>query len=185
MAPFEYLLAFAVVVLGLAIAELAMGLSKLLRAEAVRWDWLAPLAALLVFVKIVAQWWGWHAAGKMAAAMTFEIFMAVLASAAILFLLAATPFPEPREEGTDLRAHYERVRKRFWILFALHSAASIGVAIWVQMAALNAQLVFSVIYLVPLAALGFAFARWRWVQAIGLVGFTLLYAVSYFGRTLF
>ena len=50
MSPFEYLLAFAAVVLGLATSDLAMSLNKLLNAGSrVRWGLLAPLAALWRF----------------------------------------------------------------------------------------------------------------------------------------
>ncbi|MCW3847535.1 hypothetical protein OF829_09800 [Sphingomonas sp. LB-2] len=187
MAPFEYMLGFAVVILGLSVTELAMGLNRLLRTGKVRWDWLAPFAALLVFLKIVAQWWSWHAAVRFAPGMTFEMYLAVLASATLLFLLAATPLPEVREGGTDLRAYYAGAARRFWILFALHSASAIVTVLWVQLAAAgeHAQFQFSIILLLPLIALGFAFARPRWAQALGLALFTALYIGQYFGRTLF
>ena len=79
MAPFEYLLLFAAVVLGLAVCELAIGLNRLLAfGGAVKWDWLTPLAALLAFLKIVTQWWNWHGAVALAAGMTFEMYLLVL-----------------------------------------------------------------------------------------------------------
>lgn len=185
MAPFDYLLILAAVILGLAVAELAIGLNRLLRAGEVRWDWLAPLAALLVFLKIVTQWWTWHAASRLAAGITFEMFLAVLAGATLLFLLAATPLPETGAASVDLRAHYERVRRRFWILFALHSLVSMGVGIWVQMAVLHARFAWSILYLVVLVAVALAFVRNRWVQAAGLAFFTIVYFAQSFGRTLF
>ena len=70
MAPFEYLLLFASVVLGLALAELAVGVNRLLRDwDRVKWDWLAPLAAILAFLKIVTQWWIWHGVERFAAGL--------------------------------------------------------------------------------------------------------------------
>jgi len=72
MGPFEYLLILAVVVLGLALSDLAMSVHRLLAAgKRVRWDWLAPLAALVAFLKIVTQWWVWFGAAGIAAHLTF------------------------------------------------------------------------------------------------------------------
>jgi hypothetical protein len=55
MGQFEYLLILASVILGLAVSDIAVSLNRLLEVR-VRWDWLAPLAAVLAFLKITAQW---------------------------------------------------------------------------------------------------------------------------------
>ena len=90
MSPFEYLLTFAAIVLGLAVTDLAMGLSRLLHAGSrVTWGLLTPLAAIVVFLKIISQWWTWYAAQSMAQTASFEMFIVVMIGAVLLFLLAA------------------------------------------------------------------------------------------------
>src|SRR5437667_5006187 len=60
MNPFEYLLLFAAIVLGLAISDLAISLHRLLNAAGrVRWGLLSPLAGIIAFLKIITQWWTW------------------------------------------------------------------------------------------------------------------------------
>src|SRR3954447_4340061 len=136
MAPFDYLLVLASVILGLAACELAVGVNRLLGAWGrVRWDWLAPLAAFLAFLKLVTQWWAWRGAIAMAAGITFEMYLAVLVGAMLMFMLAAAALPTKAggDESLDLRDHYERVRRRFWTFFTVHFAVAVGTSIWIQM----------------------------------------------------
>src|SRR5438477_10235776 len=79
MSPFEYLLLFAAIVLGLAISDLAISLHRLLNAAGrVRWGLLSSLAAILVFLQIVTQWWPWYAVQSVARALSFEMFIGVM-----------------------------------------------------------------------------------------------------------
>jgi hypothetical protein len=95
MGTFEYLLLFAAVILGLAISDLAISLHRLLNAAGrVRWDWLSPMAAALAFVRIVTQWWTWHDAERIAGGLTFGMFLGILISATLLFLMAAVALPD-------------------------------------------------------------------------------------------
>ena len=58
MRPLEYLLLFQCIILGLAVGDLARSLHRLLTAGArVKWDWLAPLAALMILVSAAALLW--------------------------------------------------------------------------------------------------------------------------------
>jgi hypothetical protein len=113
LGPFEYLMMFTAVILGLAVCDLAVSIHRLVAAGArVRWDWLAPLAALVVFLKIVSQWWTFFNAGPLAKGLTFEMFLGVLVASVLLFLLAADALPDEAPEGRiDLRAHYESVQR--------------------------------------------------------------------------
>ena len=187
MAPFEYLLIFAAVILGLAVCELAIGLNRLLADwRRIKWDWLAPLAALLCFLKIVIQWWVWHAAVPLAAGISFEMYLAVLASAALLFMLAAAVFPGTAGDGgADLRAHYEIVRRRYWTLFTLHFLAAAGISAWLQMRVEGASFTFlSPVYLIAPVGLSLIFIRNLWWHTAALVGLCLLYFLAYFGSAL-
>ncbi len=187
MSPFEYLLLFAAVILGLAITDVAVSLHRLLAAGSrVRWDWLAPLAAVVAFLKIVTQWWAWYAADRIAAGLTFEMFIGVLAGVVLLFLLAAEALPDEFGDGpVDLRAHYAAVSRRFWLIFAIQWVLTAGVGIWAQMRVSHARFdVVSPVWLVPPVALSLAFIRSRWLHALAMVGFVAIYVGQFFGQTL-
>jgi len=66
MNPFEYLLLFAAIVLGLAISDLAISLHRLLNAAG-RVRWASRTARrIIAFLKIITQWWTWYAAQSLA-----------------------------------------------------------------------------------------------------------------------
>lgn len=187
MGAFEYLLLFAAVILGLAISDLAISLHRLLNAfDRVRWDVLTILAACLALVRIVTQWWTWYAADRLASGLTFGMFLGVLVSAVLLFLMAAVALPDEIDKaGVDLRAYFARTKRRYWILFAGQWIALNGVSDWAQVSIAKVHLnLWSPVLLVFPATLLLAFVSARWVQAIGLVGFLVLYGVVYFGQTL-
>ena len=187
MGAFEYLLLLTAVILGLAVCDLAVSLHRLLAASGrVRWDWLAPLAALVAFLKIVSQWWTFFNAGPLAKGLTFEMFLGVLVSSVLLFLLAADALPDEVHEGwIDLRQHYATVRRRFWLLFAAQWLLLTAVSTWAQVAIEKAHLnLLSPAWLVLPAALLLALWKNRWWQTIGLIGFAAVYVAQYFGQHL-
>jgi hypothetical protein len=187
LGAFEYLMLFAAVILGLAVCDLAVSVHRLLAAgPRVRWDWLAPLAALVAFLKIVTQWWTFFLAGPLAKGLTFEMFLGVLVAAVLLFLLAADALPDEVGEGPiDLRAHYARVQRRFWLLFAAQWFLLTAVSTWAQVAIEKAHLdLVSPAWLILPATLLLAFWKNRWWQTIGLVAFVLVYVGQYFGQHL-
>ncbi len=187
MDPFEYLLMFASVILALAIGDLTISLNRLLQAaRTVTWDWLTPLAATVVFLKIVTQWWSWFGAERAASGVTFGMYIGVLAGAVLLFLLAATVLPDQIDDtGVNLRAHYESVHRRFWLLFAAHWIAATGVAIWIEMTVEGAKFVYlSPAYLIVPISVMLAFWWNRWVHLVCLLGFLVLYLGHAFGHTL-
>lgn len=178
MSPFEYLLLFAAIILGLAITYLALSLHRLLGAgRRVRWDWLAPLAALVAFLKIVTQWWSWYGVEGLAGGLTFEMFVLVLVASVLLFLMAATALPdEAAAEVVDLRQHYSSVFRRFWLLFTAHWVLITGLGLWVQVAVGKAHLsLLSPVWLVLPVALSLVFIRARWWHTVALVAFACVY----------
>ncbi|UPT62608.1 MAG: hypothetical protein M0D54_20035 [Hyphomonadaceae bacterium JAD_PAG50586_4] len=188
MSPFEYLLTFAAIVLGLAITDLAMGLSRLLHAGSrVTWGLLTPLAAIVVFLKIVSQWWTWYAAQSMAQAASFEMFIVVMIGAVLLFLLAAALLPEVRAgtDRIDLPAHFIHVQRRFWLLFVAHWVTMNGVSIWAEMHLQGARLdLMSPTYLIPIAALALAFIKLRWLQTVSMAILIVIYLMQFHGQQL-
>jgi hypothetical protein len=187
LGAFEYLMLFAAVILGLAVCDLAVSVHRLLAAgPRVRWDWLAPLAALVAFLKIVTQWWTFFLAGPLAKGLTFEMFLGVLVASVLLFLLAADALPDEACDGPiDLRAHYATVQRRFWLLFAAQWFLLTAVSTWAQVAIEKAHLdLVSPAWLILPVTLLLAFWKNRWWQTLGLVGFTLVYVGQYFGQHL-
>jgi hypothetical protein len=121
----DYLSTFVSIVLGVALADLATSLHRLLRARSlVRWDFLAPMAAFGAMLVIVMGWWELY--DNFAGRVALGRFLMVLLSLLLLFLLAASALPdEVPAEGIDLRAYYLDNRTYFWGIFALFLLSTI------------------------------------------------------------
>jgi hypothetical protein len=182
------LLVFLAIVLGLAVSDLCVSLNRLLDAGAkVRWDWLAPLAAVVAFLKILTQWWTWFGAAPLAKGLTFEMFVLIVVAVVLLFLLAAASLPDAVEEGgVDLREYYPRVSRRYWLLFAAHYLAANAVTVWAQIQVQGARLSPSLLFIAvfPIAAVGLAFVRVRLLHAACLVALIGIYVVQFAGHPL-
>jgi hypothetical protein len=184
MGPFDYLLTFAAIILALAVSDLVVSLHRLLGAgERVRWDWLAPLAALTAFLKILTQWWAWYQLRGQAGAITFELFVLLVASVAVLSLMASAALPD--EAGGDLRGYFEQVSRRYFALLALNYPL-----VWLFLLGLRirgeapALPLLNPGNLVPFIALTLVFWRNRWAQGGFLALLCVLYVVQGFGRPL-
>src|SRR5262249_45630044 len=152
------------------------------------WDWLAPLAAVVTFFKIVTQWWGWFEAEPFSKRLTFEMYVGVLVSAVLLFLLAAAALPDPIEKGgrVGLARHYRRIVRRYWLIFAAHLLVSFAVSIWVQMTIKNGganPLSFSPYFLLIPGAIALAFVRIRLLHGLALLALLGLYFSQLLGHT--
>lgn len=183
------------IVLGLAVSDLCVSLNRLLDAGArVKWDWLSPLAALVALLKIVTQWWAWFYAAPLAKAVTFEMFVLVLASAVLLYMLAAAALPDSVEPGVDLRAYYARTSRRYWLLFFSQSVLSNAVGIWAQLRAPGAKLslvalgypgfLIAAVTFILAAAVGLAIWRNRIAHTAAFAGLIAIYLLQFGGRGL-
>jgi hypothetical protein len=114
------------------------------------------------------------------------MYLAVLASAALLFMLAAAAFPGTAGDGgADLRAHYMLVRRRYWILFTLHFFVAEAISIWLQVRVGGASIsLASPVYLIAPVGLSLVFIRNLWWHTAALIGLCLVYFLAYFGSTL-
>ena len=121
MTPLEYVLAFVSIVVGLAVADLAMSLHRLLRAgPRLRWDWLTPMAAALAALTVLQFWWTFYQTGQAQVWRVYGQFLPLLALVVVLVLLAASALPdEVPAGGLDLQAYYADNARYFWTLFAL------------------------------------------------------------------
>lgn len=187
MRPLEYLLLFESIILGAAVGDLAKSLHRLLAAGArVKWDWLAPLAALMMLLKIVNHWWRWFGLEPIANQLTFEMFVGVLGVTVLLYLISADTLPDEVPEGPiDLRAHYQGVSRRLWILFVIHGVLQISVNAWAALRIVGLRPpIFSTDYLIVPAALSLLIVRSRWWHAACLIALSAFYAGQFFGQAL-
>lgn len=129
MAPFDYILAFVSILVGLAVADVAASLHRVLRARRrVRWDWLPLAAAILVVLAVLDFWWAFYTLGRLATWTTYGGFLPMVALLFVMFLLASAALPDELEPGAfDLAAYYRDNARYFWSLFALFVGLSIVV----------------------------------------------------------
>jgi hypothetical protein len=127
MSQSEYILGFVAILIGIALADIAQSLHKLLRARArVRWHWLPLAAATLLILLTVELWWSLTSLERLPGALTIGTFLPLLVGLFILFLLASAVLPdEVPAEGVDLRAFYFAEQRYFWLLFAFFVASFI------------------------------------------------------------
>jgi hypothetical protein len=121
MQAFEYLIALVSILVGLALADLAASLHRLLRArKRVVWHWHALAAAAVLVLIVLDIWWGMRHLERAEVTMTIGLFLPMLVSLLVFFLLAAAALPdEVPSAGLDLRAFYIENGRYFWSLFAL------------------------------------------------------------------
>ena len=119
MDPFGYLSILTSIVLGLGITRLLSGCGELLQLGlSVRLYWVHLLWAGNVFLFLVLNWWilfRWRTQTE----WTFFIFLFVLLSPTISYLLTVLLFPRTLGAGSDLRTHYFAQRRGFFLLAAL------------------------------------------------------------------
>jgi hypothetical protein len=120
MSPFEYLLTFLAIILGLGITDMLESLHKLLTGPRIRWHWMPVLWAMAVFSTILALW-----------IFNFAIeddlgpdrYIRGSTTSSLLFLLssAALPDPDAPRESRDFLHEYFDARWRYvgllWVVF--------------------------------------------------------------------
>ena len=118
MDTFEYITALVAVVIGLAIADLASSLHRLLRhRKVVRWDWVSPLSALLVLAELFNLWWRWRGFEGTTTAEVLPYFVALI----LIYLTASITLPdEVPAEGLDLGRYFDENRSYFWFVYACY-----------------------------------------------------------------
>jgi hypothetical protein len=120
MDTFDYITALVAVVIGLAIADLATSLHRLLRnRRIVQWDWVSPLAALLILAELFNLWWRWRGFTGTTTAEVIPYFVALI----LIYLAACATLPDQvPAQGIDLRQHFDENRSYFWFVYATYVA---------------------------------------------------------------
>ncbi|HET7230236.1 MAG TPA: hypothetical protein VFJ16_09550 [Longimicrobium sp.] len=139
MSPFEYVLPMVSILIGLAVGDLSLSLHRLLRARRhVRWDWLPLAAALLVLLLILEFWWAFYGMGRAEVWTRYWGFLILGAALINIFLLASAALPDTiPDDGLDLAAYYHENRRYFWVLFALFTVLALVLDLLVEVDATN------------------------------------------------
>jgi hypothetical protein len=190
MTPFEYLITLVSVLAGLALADLATSLHKLLRArERVRWDWAPLLASLLAVLTVLQFWWALFGGQDVGAYGRIAGFLPLMAQMLLLYLLNAAALPDSiPQDGVDLRKFYEENARYFWLLFAGYVFLVMAVATVSRIAA--GQGILPVVQnlladaLVMGAFLWLAFTRRRAVHAVLMILCFVVFMASWWGLRL-
>jgi hypothetical protein len=120
MNAFEYALGLFSVLIGLALADIAMSLHKLLRhARTVRWDGRVLVTAALAVLAIIRMWFAFWTIRSIGIVLFFPFYLSLFVELMILFLLAASCLPDDPPPDCDLGAFYEGNQRKLWIVFAL------------------------------------------------------------------
>jgi hypothetical protein len=171
----EYVSVLVSIVIGLALADVLFSLHRLLRAgRRVKWDWAAPLSALLVVMVLMMMWWSFYQPAGQAAPLTIAQFLPSFVLLVLLFLLAGAVLPdEVPAEGLSLKTYYDANGPYFWGLFAATLAWVIGTSAVAQVQAGRAPPDILRDNLVEFVILGvfvsLVFVRRRWWHAIAFV----------------
>jgi len=116
---FGYLSILTSIVLGLGITRVLTGFGSIMQARGhMQVYWVHLLWALNLFLYLVLDWWilfRWHTQSE----WSFFIFLFVLLSPTIGFLLSGLLFPDVVTEHTNLKLHFYANHRAFFALAAL------------------------------------------------------------------
>ena len=106
MDPFSYLSVLTSIILALGITRLLSGVGRLLPDRShIQVYWVHLLWTLNVFLYLVLNWWilfRWHSQQE----WSFFLFLFVLFSPTIAYLLTVLLMPDPFVDGLDLKQHF-------------------------------------------------------------------------------
>lgn len=124
----EHVMEFAVLIIGLGVADLLLSFHKLLGAgHRVEWDWLSPAFASMAILVAFVNWWGAFYWIQFFQVTSIAAFLPVFFFSAIAFLLMAGALPDDvPESGLSLRKFYLDSRFRLWSLMLLLAALNLA-----------------------------------------------------------
>ena len=119
MAPFEYIALLASIVIALGITRIFTGIGRIIQLRnKVKIYWVHMLWVGNVFLWLLLNWWILYR-WRTFESWTFFLFIFVLVSPSIAFILSVLLLPEPIEKGMDLKAYLYDNSKWFFILAGL------------------------------------------------------------------
>jgi hypothetical protein len=167
MTPFEYIALLTSIVIALGITRILTGFGQVVQHRGrVRTYWVHLLWAVNVLLWLLLNWWilyRWHSFER----WTFFLFLFVLISPVLAFLLAVLLFPEPFEAGVDLKQRYYANHRAFFVVAALLpivDAADTVLKGWTHFVAQGPQYVVTLLVIVVLSVIG-AVTKREWFHA--------------------
>jgi len=127
----DFAIGLMTIITGLAIADMVASTHGLLmNRERVRWDWLATLAAVFIFLLIVSSWGiSFRTLGNQTINPHLWLFVVGLSQIIPVYLAARASLPDVVDEkGVSLAAHYAEVSRYFWASVAFTYFIYLGYA---------------------------------------------------------
>ena len=191
MSPFDYALGLVSILVGLALADVAASLHRLLRqARLVKWDGRVVLCVALVIITITGMWFEVWSIRSVKAVLSFPFYLSLFLEFMVLFLVCAACLPDEPEESCDLAAFYEKNRTYLWSLFALFQTSFF--LHWIYFAGLRVSnhwhwqtLLFGAWVGFPLLVFVLlAMIRSRWFHYVALLALIIYRLLNYWNFTL-
>jgi hypothetical protein len=186
---FEYALGLFAILMGLALADIAISFHRLLRhGRSIKWDARPVLAAALVVVEIVRMWFAQWSIREVDLTLSFPFYLALFIQNMLLFLLAAACLPDDPGPDCELGSFYERNARYFWGAYAGFQACFFG--LWLYVGGTVATVGEATLFdwfrvVVPLALyLTLVFVRSRTLDHLAPVAMILFYLTAYWTMTL-
>ncbi len=190
MTPFEYILPLVSVIVGLAIADLAVSFNRLLRArKRVTWDWLALLAAFAALLSVLDMWWMFYGVQESTFYYTLTGFLPLAFQLILLFLINAAALPDDVPKvGMNLKQFYVGNSNYLWGLFTVYFLsifATRAVTLLIEQGSVVGMFKNTVWNLVMLAAFGSLMViHRRWYHGLVLIVFLGTYFFRWSLRSL-
>lgn len=124
MDRFEYAVGLISLIVGLALADIAVSLHRLIkRRGSVRWSAFSIIAVIVVSFQCVGMWYDIWSLRRIADQFSIFFYITLLLELFLLFLGASAVLPDEREDGWDLVAYHETQRHYLWTIMSLFFAA--------------------------------------------------------------
>ena len=174
---FEFALGIFSVLIGLAIADVATSLHRLIRHRGtVRWDPLTLLAAAFALLMSIGMWFDLWGIRHASSVRHFLLYLALVATFFVLFLIAASSLPDEAEGAVDLRVFYQENRRYFWSLVTVFQVLYVAFGLYFTA---------SVFEQLPRAVLGLLALQWSLLIAVPvLLSLVRARALHYVGLAL-
>lgn len=125
MGSFEYIIVFVSIILGLSVTRILSGVSEIMRSRVVGGaSWVHGLWVLNIFLYNLVVWWATYR-WRVVESWDFFLFVYVLATPLLLYLLSALLFPDP-DDKIDITTHFDEVRRWFFGLLSLLPLLDVG-----------------------------------------------------------
>jgi hypothetical protein len=180
---FEYALGLFTVLIGLAIADIAMSFHRLARRRPrIAWDPLALMATLYAVLIAVGMWFDLWSVRGIAETRNFFFYFSIVVELFVVFLLAAASLPDEPDDGANLRDYYLENSRYFWTLVLLFQVSYYSHYTYFALRSAHASLTHDIV----VGAVDIAIAltlRWSRAPLVHYFGLTVVLALTLWDRS--